>query len=383
MFGYMASDPWHYPRPDLADRTFSVLEQRLANALTLFAPRRTGKTQFLLYDLGPLAEQRGHRVIYANFWQARLSPLATILHAIETSSSGVSLWDRARAIGSMIAPKLKLSGEIPSSGPQVTAEIDLGALSGEPPGELLLYLDDLLGRVASARKPTILMLDEIQELARDSNNDSLVAALRVSLDKRKDSLAAVFTGSSQDGLQQMFGAREAPFFHFATSIDLPPLDAHFVYHLLDAFKSATGRSLNLEAALKAFEDLHNNPYFFRRFLEPLLADPNLDISTAVDNLRARIAIDLGYPDTLLALTPIQRATAQVLAAGIEKPFSNVAREEIGRLLNSDSPTIARVQSAIRKLAALGVADRSSGTWTISDPEFATWIRDVSARDEEN
>ena len=35
-----------------------------------------------IQDLAPHAEARGHRVIYASFWQAPLSPLAVLLHAL-------------------------------------------------------------------------------------------------------------------------------------------------------------------------------------------------------------------------------------------------------------------------------------------------------------
>ena len=76
----MAEDSWHFERAELSARILTLLTGGPAQALTLFAPRRTGKTEFLLKDLAPLAERRGHRVIYASFWQAPLSPLAVLLH---------------------------------------------------------------------------------------------------------------------------------------------------------------------------------------------------------------------------------------------------------------------------------------------------------------
>ena len=78
----MIRDPWHFERGEFTERTITLLAEGPAQALTLFAPRRTGKTEFLLKDLAPLAEKGGHRVIYASFWQAPLSPLAVLLHAL-------------------------------------------------------------------------------------------------------------------------------------------------------------------------------------------------------------------------------------------------------------------------------------------------------------
>ena len=69
----MVVDPWHFPRREFTARVLKLLGDGPGQALTLFGPRRTGKTEFLLKDLAPLAEQRRHRVIYASFWQAPLS----------------------------------------------------------------------------------------------------------------------------------------------------------------------------------------------------------------------------------------------------------------------------------------------------------------------
>src|SRR5262245_6421032 len=374
----MTTDPWHFPRRHLAEKTYKLLADKLAHALSLFAPRRTGKTEFLLKDLGPMAERRGHRVVYASFWQAPLSPLAVLLHALEASHESGTLWDRARSMAASLTSKLLLSG--PIAGTTVKAEIDLTALAGKPPTELLLYLDDLLARLARPQKPTLLLLDEVQELARHADNAALVSALRTGLDKNRGGLATVFTGSSREGLQAMFGAREAPFFHFATLIDLPPLGSDFIAHLLGAFERASGRRLNRAAAIDAFATLHNNPYFFRGLLELLLADASLKMSEALRQQRERIAVDLRYPQTWLSLSPLQRATAFVLADGADKPFGNAVRVRIGQLIGTEAPSAARVQAAIRKLASLGLADRWTGHWMLDDPEFAAWVRARSTKD---
>ena len=49
----------------------------------MFAPRRTGKTEFLTKDFTPYAESKGHKVVYMSFWRAPLSPLALILRSLE------------------------------------------------------------------------------------------------------------------------------------------------------------------------------------------------------------------------------------------------------------------------------------------------------------
>jgi len=373
----MAKDPWHFDRRALATRTLSVLTDGPAQALTMFAPRRTGKTEFLIKDLAPLAEAQGHRVIYASFWQAPLSPLAVLLHAFELSLKRGQFSDRMRSTALALTPKLKLSAPLP--GTRVDAEIDLTSFGKKPPSDLLLYLDDLLERLARRRKPTILLLDEIQELAKSSANAPLVAALRTSLDKRSTQLKVVFTGSSREGLAAMFSARQAPFFHFSTPLELESLGPPFVAHLIKTFRKSSGRTLKQRDMLSAFDRLHGNPYFFRNLIEVLLLDTTLSINDAVENVRSRIAIQLGYPRIWLALTPIQRATAQALAKSETKPMSLATRQLIGKAMTEAAPSIARVQAALRRLNKLGLADTYTGRWALDDPEFAKWVCETQSR----
>ncbi|MCY3546838.1 MAG: ATP-binding protein [Gemmatimonadetes bacterium] len=369
----MTIDPWHFRRDQLADQVLSTLSHGPAQALSLFAPRRAGKTEFLVQDLVPHAEARGHRVIYASFWQAPLSPLAVLLHALEKSLEQGRLADRIRTSAWRMAPKLKLSAAIPGTGTGAEAEIDLTRLKGEPPPDLLFHLDDLLGRVSRKGRPTILLLDEVQELARSRSNAPLVAALRTGLDTRRDGLKAVFTGSSRAGLTAMFSNREAPFFHFATPIDLPMLGKPFVDHVVAVFRKTSKRDLDPERMLDAFNRLHRNPYFFRLLAQTMLYDAEHTISSALEHVRERIAADLGYPEAWLGLTPIQRETARALAMGAVKPFSRVFRQALGAALGDDPPSAAQVQAALRRLERLGIVDTARGVWELEDPGFGGWI----------
>jgi hypothetical protein len=369
-----APDPWHYPRTELAKRTFALIEKRLANALVLFGPRRIGKTEFLLRDLGPLAEKAGHRVVYASFWQSPLSPAATLLAALHEGLKKRGLAGQLQRLAEGLGPRIRLGAKLPGLG-EAGAEIDLTSLKGTPASDVLLLIDELLGKLARKAKPTVLMLDEVQELATEPGNRPLVAALRTSLDKRRDGLAAVFTGSNRDALAAMFSDRQAPFFHFATSIELEPLGRPFVEHLLAAFHRATGERLDTVAALAAFEDLHGNPFFFRKLLELLLPESKRDIKTALERLRIGLAANLGYDRLWLSLNPLQRALAHTLARGTQTPFGEANRAEIGRLTNTPPPTIAQTQTALRRLVRLNVVTRIDGNtaYVFDDPELARWI----------
>ena len=166
-------------------------------------------------------------MVYASFWQSPLSPAATLLAALHEGLKKRGLAGQLRRLAEGFGPRIRLGAKLPGLG-EAGAEIDLTSLKGTPASDVLLLIDELLGKLARKAKPTVLMLDEVQELATEPGNRPLVAALRTSLDKRRDGLAAVFTGSNRDALAAMFSDRQAPFFHFATSIELEPLGRPFV-----------------------------------------------------------------------------------------------------------------------------------------------------------
>ena len=63
----MSEDIWHFPRTSLAEQVVGMIEVGLANALIFFAPRRKGKTEFLLKDIQPFAEKKNIITFYFSF----------------------------------------------------------------------------------------------------------------------------------------------------------------------------------------------------------------------------------------------------------------------------------------------------------------------------
>jgi uncharacterized protein len=371
----MDVDPWHFPREPLAKQYLAFLETGVSNAMILFQQRRYGKTEFCLYDLAPAAEVHGYTVVYASFWQARLAPTAILLHALEKSLEKKTLAVRLREFLTTPVTKLKISGEL--VGAKANAEIDLATVSPKENPELLLYLSDLIQRVAKRAKGTLLLiLDEVQELAESAANDALVAALRTILDTQRRTVKVIFTGSSQVGLTRMFSSAQAPFFHFGTRIDLPPLDEAFVQHCAQAYQGVTQKSLPLAALMRAFHDLHGNPYYFRKLVELLLAQPAQSLKQAMENLLERIAEEQGFPRVWESLQTIDRAVLAWLGRGPGSIFTKPAKVFIGERTGEAEVSIHTIQGALRRLTSrkLVRALPGRGQYGLEDPEFGRWCK---------
>jgi hypothetical protein len=212
------TDPWHYPRPELANQYIQTLQVGLIKSLAIFAQRRMGKTEFLRKDLMPAAEQTGYTVIYVSLWETKDEPEAVLLEAIQQAAEGQGVLPAIRRRLRRPGSKIGIGAHAATVGAQASWEQGT-AEEGDP----LLDLRRWMELLAQKKKPTLLLVDEIQSLADEKRYGALVAALRSALDKHGDKIKAVFTGSSSHGLQQMFQKERAPLFQFSQQIPFPQM----------------------------------------------------------------------------------------------------------------------------------------------------------------
>ncbi|HEY0062961.1 MAG TPA: hypothetical protein VGC21_12635, partial [Telluria sp.] len=293
----MQTISWHYPRADLAAGYLDTLDAGLISSMVLFAPRRKGKTEFVLEDLLPAAEAAGYRTVYCSMWQNRSDPLAALLLALTNAakprSFGEKLQDR------LLRPLKKTSVEI-NAGVlgKVKAEAEFNAKSASSQAALQ-SLPELVDAVIAASKGKVLIaLDEIQHLAKPEFQE-LVAALRTTLDIRKKSVKTVFTGSSRNRLQMMFSQIKAPLFQFSQTTDFPDLDERFVGFIMASFQQATGREVPLTEANQAFVALSNTPGLFHDAVERLMKMGGTDIMSISRQVLAESRDASGYVQRLM------------------------------------------------------------------------------------
>src|ERR1700738_3211124 len=79
-------DPWHFARPELAQKYLQTFEIGLISAQALFAPRRMGKSEFLEQDLIPAAQKSGLLTAYLNLWDAE-HPRGALIGALARAAS--------------------------------------------------------------------------------------------------------------------------------------------------------------------------------------------------------------------------------------------------------------------------------------------------------
>jgi len=368
----MTAVDWHYPRPEFTPSVFVTLTRGPSPALSLFGPRRIGKTQFLVRDLGHHAVERyGHTILYASFWQSTAAPLATLIHACDEALRAEGYPSRlGRWLGRAMPSKIKLTAPVGGG-----LELDMGRAQ-EPEAkteDTLILLDRYLGELANTNKPAILLLDEFQEVATAPTGDAVIAALRTSLDRRRDGLKTVFTGSSQVKLNKVFSTRSAPFFRFAAPIELPRLDDGFVPHQLACFHALYRRKIDPASAAVTFETFGRNPLFFQRWLTSLGLNPELDPDKAAEATAEALVLDLGLDAIWRGLKPSHRALTRMIAENHWEltGLSGAARMEA--LTGQPAPIPQTRQSYIRTLIRNGIVDGWDDGPRLSDPVFERWV----------
>ncbi len=355
---------WHFPRTDLAESILDRFEIGATTALTLFAPRRMGKTEFVVQDLLPMARERGYLSIYVNFWDRKQDPADSLILGLTKATSQLSTASKIKQNLS----RFKAGGiRTPIGG----ANLQLQGLSTDSKLEAIQTLFD---RLLTDGRKLLIALDEVQHLGTNAAFEPIVYALRGLLDPHRDQVHVLYTGSSRSGLQRLFRRRNAPLFSSSQQIDLPEFGTDYLAYMAKIFQQATGRVLNLDACKEAFRLVKRVPYDYRQIIDLLILHGGEDILAITQAYLADHSLEAIYQAEWQALKPVDQAVLVWIIKGKSGPYTGEARQFIANQLGLDSVDTATVQNAVNRLrGASKIAPVSLGCYELEDPYYADWI----------
>lgn len=363
-------DPWHYPRPDLAQAYLHGFSLGLTSARGLFARRRMGKTQFLNLDLLPAAREEGYLTAYVNFWEDADHPGQALAGAImqAVAPRGMArFWDELRTP----IKKLKGAGKLAPLGVEGSVELDLAEKEklAAPAIQAALQASD------KPKKRLLLVVDEAQVLAAPEHK-SVAHALRAGLDTRKASIKVLFAGSSEAALREMFSRSSAPFFNWAPLEPFPLLGLEFVQAMVKQTATVAKRPLQMDEALTAFRALKETPEFFRWFVERYVMYQQQGVEEALRHTQLRVNDEGGYAKLWKQLHRADRAVLLLAARGTQDLFSASSLKQLEALLGEPSVSPNAPRNALRRLTGprtLLMAKVDHGVYRFEDPEFQAWV----------
>ena len=382
----------HYPRTDLARSTADVIEGRGLfdegrDGLFLAAPRRTGKTTFLVQDLRPELLDRGHTVVYLDLWRnLKADPAEVIERAI-----GAAILERlgpvAKATRAAGVQALDIAGIM---------KIDTTRI-GQHGGASLA---DALGALREASPGSVvLMIDEAQHALTTTDGTYAMTALKSARDTLNSpddvNLRLVMTGSDRDKLARLVNTHDAPFLGSAIR-DLPHLGDGFVRFVADAIETERPdlAPVDVRALALGFDRLGHRPKAFERTiadaLNPLIGTPGRfegRVLALADAERERHHAEL--QSSWRALDPLERAIVWRMLAtrGRFRPFDADSMafygDAVGPTRSRGRPVSrSRVQKALERLRTHEppLAWKSNrGEYAVADASMLGWYELVEAR----
>lgn len=363
------TDPWHFPRPDLAQAYLQGFDLGLTSARGLFARRRMGKSEFLKHDLLPAALRAGYLAAYVNLWDDTDHPGQALATAILLATQPKGLGKFWEDLNTPIR-KLKGGGKLPL-GIEASLELDLA----DKEKAAVPAIQAALQAADKARTRLLLVIDEAQVLAAPQHK-AVAHSLRAGLDIRKPGIKVLFAGSSEAALREMFSRAAAPFYNWAPLEPFPLLGREFVEAMVIQLAAVARQPLKLDDALAAFAALKETPEFFRWYIERYLMYQQQGSEQALKYTQARVHDDSSYARVWKELSRADRAVLLLAARGVQDLYGTQALRQLQELLDSADVTASAPRTSIRRLtgARLQLMARvDHGAYRFEDPEFQTWV----------
>ena len=355
---------WHYDRTRLA----ATLGDRLIRheRIAMFGPRQTGKTTLLRDEVIPYVQSRGCLAIYIDCWMDMDDPLQGINYALQKALDGLDVKPKGLGrTGSTVVKKLGLMG----------ASIDLGeAPKRQTPARPGLLFDSLLTQILEeTRHDVVLVFDEFQAIASVKNGPQISASLRAALTQADKRIGAIFSGSSDVALLDMFSRTNTPLYGFARTEGYEPLGLDFIGFVARKFKEATRRDLNIVLAQDAFQELGTQPEPFLHAVSLVMANPKWSLANALDEMLGLQSTNK-WSATWRGLTGLQQAALKLI-------FDDRAPTSADSVAWAATQLGARVQPssisrALEALGAKGILERKvdGRGWSLIDPVQRAWLR---------
>lgn len=362
------SDVWYYPRIELARKYLKVLDIGISSNLAIIAPRRKGKTLFVLNDISRLARKENYLPVYASLWQNINAPHEGLILAFEEALEALAKKTPFSRILNTKIQKAALGNELIGK-----IELEFADHPKIAENKDLILLDHLLTKLQNKAKDktVLLLIDEVQHLATSCHFDPLTHALRTMLDKRLGKVKAIFTGSSRHYMNLLFNESQSPFYYFVETLPFPELGDEFIEFLWGNLHKKYGKSILKEALRRAFIAVNQSPYWMMKIISHMITfEETLDVS--LNYVQQLMEVAEGFEQVSKKLNPIDKIIFLALLSG-QSPFSKELLQKIDRE-TSVKGVYPNVQRSLKRLIEWNLVTQiSKGEYKIEKPGFKEYI----------
>ncbi len=363
----------HFHRTELAENIAKALVKPdifsdIRNGLFLTAPRRTGKSMFLQYDLIPELNSNNVLATYVDLWSDRsVDPSVLVKKSIaEQFVTGFSsLKKYAELFG---AKNFSFAGF---------------KFDSTQPAEELTITEALRVLQKSHDKQIALIIDEAQQALSSSDGENLMFALKSARDQMNSpsdtKLLLIMTGSDRDKLVRLVHGNSAPFFGSKVET-LPVLDEHFIRFVASSIEKRLSFSVDETKVSQAFALFNHRPQPFIESigdcLNPLKQVDDFDACLLLAAAVYHGGIENDINDLFNGLSKLEQAILLHLLSQKErfKAYDNAALAFYTEYCGKDI-SMSKAQKAIEKMRNRepSLIWRSSrGEYSVQEAELSRW-----------
>lgn len=370
----MDRDPWYYPRGELAEHILRVLT--VVELIAIFAPRRKGKTFFVLRDLAPAAIKRDYVPVYASLWRTPDKPHVALIEALQLSQAELKKkrvpWkeylSKLSSVSVNVAgvggASLRLSRKAEASATELTL---MGTL-----------MTQVVKEAGKRGRRVLLLVDEAQHLATSTVFDSTTKSLRTAIEglqaTQPGSIKAVFTGSSRTELAALLEHKNAAFYQSFDRQELPDLDPSYTDFVAGQLARLGKIRVGREGLWQAFVEFHKSPYFMQQLVRELMLKRARTLREAREHVVDAIKANPESQARWTSLNPLEQAV--FLKVEGEAPLYGIdVMKALAKEIGKKEVTTGQVQNALRQLSKKGYigATTRRGEYRIEDTELMTWL----------
>ena len=346
-----------------------TLSQNLTNGnnVTLFSPRRMGKTGLIHHVFNKLKERDPDILtVYVDLMPTEsLSDFAGVFSSAlinELDSSPKSLFKKALSVLSRLRPTISFD---PVSG-ESKFSVDIAK------GEEQATVEQLLSFVGSCGKQFYIAFDEFQQIAEFPEHR--VEALLRSMIQNCRQTTFLFSGSKQHTINQMFLSKTRPFYQNAQLMDLGPLKLDVYSEFVCRLFGQYGKQIDPDVVSQVYTDYNATTWYMQMLMNELFA-LTAQGETCTTPLLGRaqkniIQVQEGtYMMQLNMLSSKQKSLLQAIAH--EKGVKAITAKAFIKKYSLDSAS--SVQSALRALLEKEIVTTDNGLYRVSDFFFGQWL----------
>jgi len=368
-YGTVVKEPYFFDRREELQRIIATLKG--GNNLVLYAPRRYGKTSLVMKAIEEL-EKSGYRCVYFDFMTvySRESFVEMFAKAMLSQQSN---WRKALQSFAELVKGVKPIFSINEKGnPEFSIEFTESSMSDNTLDTVI----DLPEKLAAGGKPTIIVMDEFQDIQK-LNGENFENLLRSKIQHHQH-VNYLFLGSRAHLLYDMFTNQNRPFYNSAATMSIGTLPRKETINFLIERFSQSGITLNDTTAARLIGKAGKIPYYVQ-FLAAEVWQYTINstkiVTEDIIDCCADKIIDLKndfYFELFDRQTAYQKKLLKALAEDSHNIFSG---EYAARFRLSAAST---TQKAVAGLINSGIIEKMDNNYSFSDPFFKYFVLRLSA-----